>query len=192
MTLEGLMEGFATSQGVRAEFVEEKNLSLLVEPLRSEGSIYFMPPDRLARRIVRPVPSALIVNGDTLAMRTPGETNHIDLAGSDVARHFVESFIILFSGNLGELKQRYEVAFEGTEERWQLELIPRQRVVRLLIAQIKLVGEGVSLREMEIIETQGDRTTTRFAAIDSDHRFDAAEVTRLFGLAANDGSASLE
>lgn len=192
MTLEGLMEGFAASHGVRAKFVEEKHLSLLVEPLQSEGAIYFMPPHRLAREIVRPVPSALIVNGNSLATRTPGEINHVDLAASDVARHFVESFIVLFSGDLDELQRRYEVVFEATGRRWRMELVPRQSVVRHLIAQIRLLGEGLALREMEIIETQGDRTTTRFAAIDSDHRFDAAEATRLFGPAAADGSASLE
>jgi hypothetical protein len=180
MTLDVLMSRFAASRGVEAQFVESKELALLVEPLKSQGRIYFVPPHRLARHVHAPLASQLSVDGDALTLRSESGVDHIDLGASEVARHFVEGFIVLFSGNLPELKRRYRVAFQAEGDAWQMQLEPRQRVVRHMIETIALRGQGLALEEMRVIETQGDRTTTRFESIQSDRLFSEDEVSRLF------------
>ncbi len=185
--LASLMSRFAASRGVQADFAEEKHLSLLVDPLVSTGRIYFAPPKRLARHVLTPLDSRLTVVGDTLTLRTGSGVDRIDLGGSEVARHFVEGFIVLFSGDLVELERRYTVRFVADpgadldgNGAWRMHLEPRQRVVRRMIASIELHGRGLALETMEVIETQGDRTTTRFSAIDSDHHFSDDALAALF------------
>ena len=49
LTLDDLLGHMATTRGVVADFREIKTLKLLDSPLESRGTIYFIPPDRLAR-----------------------------------------------------------------------------------------------------------------------------------------------
>ena len=63
------MEIFSESQGVRARFKEERQLSILTNPIQTEGELFFSPPNRLARHTRLPGQSSLIVDGDRLTLR---------------------------------------------------------------------------------------------------------------------------
>jgi hypothetical protein len=182
LTLPELMAGFARATGLRAHFVERKTLALLVEPLESEGWLYFVPPDRLARHVEKPWSASMVIHGDRLFMRDPSGSEQLDLAQSDVARRFVESFIVLFSGDHRELERRYEVAFVSGPEGWRIDLVPRSRKLRRLIASVHLQGRGIALLRMELVESQGDRSETRFDRIDPYHEFDADALREIFSM----------
>lgn len=183
LTLETLMGRLAETSGVKTRFVEEKHLALLVAPLLTEGVLYFAAPDKLARMTERPAPATLVINGDLLVQRDATGVDRMDLGQSDVARQFVENFIVLFNGDLEAMRQRYEVAFSATDAGWQIRLEPRSHIVGRMIESILLAGEGVLLRHMEILETGGDRSVTRFDETVPDYAFSPEELLRLFDVA---------
>jgi outer membrane lipoprotein-sorting protein len=180
LTLELLMRRMATSSGVAARFHERKELALLVVPLETRGTLYFVPPDRLARFTTAPDFSALIIDGERLRYLDGPGGDPVDLSGSAVARVFVENFIVLFNGDREGLERRYEPALRWRDPHWELALTPRRPPLAGLIEVITLRGDDRGLREMEVRDSDGDRTITGFEDVEVDRTFSPAELERLF------------
>ena len=180
LTLEALMHRMATTTGVRAEFREEKNLALLETPLVSEGTLYFIPPSRMARITSRPGVSSLVIDGGRMSYTDEAGASDVDLSGNRVAHSMVENFVVLFGGDLEALRARYDVEFHAEETRWQLRMTPKAAPLSQFIASVGLRGTGPALEEMVIREADGDLTTTRFRQVETDTRFTPEELARLF------------
>ncbi len=187
--LEELMGHLAQSGGVRAHFRETKHLSLLTAPLVSEGTLYFAPPDLLARHTTRPGKSSIVVRGDRVAFHD--ETGHqiVELGSSEVARHFADNLRVLLRGDLATLRSRYIVGFEAEGQRWSLRLEPRARIVRRIVEWIHVEGRGAELVAIERRETTGDRTAIVFHEVETGLDFTPAELDRFFSLEDPDGAS---
>jgi hypothetical protein len=181
--LEELMRRMAGTPGVVARFVETKQLALLELPLESRGTLYFVPPQRLARRTSSPGVSTLIIDGGRLTFRDQAGGEEIDLAASPVVRVLVENFIVLFNGDLVELRKRYRTSFEADDSSWVLLLTPRGAPLNRFVESVTMRGDvSGGMREMVMVEKGGDRTTTRFDQVDIDHVFDQRELAEVFSL----------
>ncbi len=181
-TLEALMAGMAETSGVMARFLERKEIALLSEPIETRGQLAFMPPDHLVRTTDSPSRSRLVIAGERFAFRDAAGGDAVDLSANPLAREFVENFIVLFNGDLAKLRERYEPAFSAAGATWSLALRPRHRPLADLIERITLEGSGPMLQRMEMLEHDGDRTTTTFQDVVVDRRFTPEEIERLFAL----------
>jgi outer membrane lipoprotein-sorting protein len=181
-TLEALMAGMAETPGVEARFLETKEIALLSEPIETRGTLAFVPPDRLLRTTTEPSRSRLVIAGDRFSFRDAAGGDAVDLSANPLAREFVDNFIVLFNGDLEALRRRYEPALRADESGWELALRPRHRPLSDLIERITLSGRGRALLRMEMLERDGDRTTTRFEEVQVDRRFTPEEVERLFAV----------
>ncbi|MDH3687818.1 MAG: outer membrane lipoprotein carrier protein LolA [Myxococcales bacterium] len=198
LTLESLMAGMASARGVVAEFREVKELRLLQAPLESRGRIDFIPPDRLVRQTFEPAEATLWIDGSRVWFRDTAGAEPTDLSGDPSAREFVDNFVVIFSGDLAELQRRYETDFEaappgGHADRdlgWSLDLVPRDPLVQRFVRRISLRGQARELREMVLVERDGDRTTTHFGRTDADHLHAPSELNDLFaGARGNEGDS---
>jgi outer membrane lipoprotein-sorting protein len=185
LTLEALMQRMAATSGVRAEFREEKRLALLETPLVSEGTLYFIPPSRMARITTRPGASRLVIDGARISYTDETGASDVDLAGNRVARTIVENFVVLFAGDLAALRERYQVGFESQQLRWRLQLTTRAAPLSQFLASVEMKGDGAALQEMTIREADGDLTRTRFQRVETDLRFTPEELARIFSPAAS-------
>lgn len=181
-TLEALMKGMASTPGVVAHFREVKKLALLTAPLESRGTLYFAPPDRLARVVESPGRSRLVISGGRLLFRDAAGGDTVDLSQNPIAREYVSNFIVLFNGDLAALRERYTPTFTTKGTRWTLELRPRRRPLANFLKRVTLQGDGRLLTRMEVVESDGDRTTTFFDHVQIDHHFDDAESARVFAV----------
>jgi len=183
------MAGMAGTAGVVAEFVERKEIALLSEPIETRGRLIFVPPDRLVRTTELPSRSRLVIVGERFGFRDEAGGEAVDLSSNPMAREFVVNFIVLWSGDLAALRARYEPDFEVRGAEWSLALTPRGRPLADLIERVTLTGSGPTMRRMELLETDGDRTTTRFEAVQVDRRFTPEELDRLFAMPGADSDA---
>jgi outer membrane lipoprotein-sorting protein len=180
LTLEKLMQRMSSTSGVRAAFREEKRLAVLDAPLVSEGMLYFIPPARMARITTRPGASKLVIDGGRLSYTDEAGASDVDLASNRVARALVENFVVLFSGDLAALRERYDVTFEVEELHWRMRLVPKAAPLATFIESVELHGDGPVLEAMAVRESDGDRTDTRFERVETDTRFTPEELARLF------------
>jgi outer membrane lipoprotein-sorting protein len=180
LTLEALMQRMSATSGVRAEFREEKTLALLETPLVSEGTLYFIPPSRMARITTRPGASKLVIDGQRMSYSDEAGASDVDLAGNRVARTIVENFVVLFAGDLAALRERYRVGFSAEGLRWRVHLTPKAAPLSQFLASVEMKGDGPALKEMAIREADGDLTVTRFQRVETDVHFTPEELARLF------------
>jgi hypothetical protein len=181
LELDELLRHMAATRGVVAEFREVKTLALLDQPLEARGTLYFQPPDRFVRVTREPAATRLVLVGSRMRFEDATGVNDVDLAENPVARQFADNLVALWRGDRERLEKLYRLDFRAEAARWELGLAPRGAPLDRFIARIRLSGDGATMREMELLESDGDRTLTHFEKSDVDHAFGAEEVRILFG-----------
>lgn len=181
LELDELLHHMASTRGVVAEFREVKTLALLAEPLEARGTLYFQPPDRFVRVTREPAATRLVLVGSRMRFEDATGANDVDLAENPVARQFADNLVALWRGDRARLEKLYRLDFLAEGRRWQLGLAPRGAPLDRFIASIRLAGDGATMRSMELLEADGDRTLTHFEKSDVDHAFGADEARAVFG-----------
>jgi outer membrane lipoprotein-sorting protein len=180
--IDEILSSFRGVAGMEAHFREEKRIALLRAPLISEGQIYFLAPDRLARHVASPSPSVMVINGAAISFRDSSHrTESLSLDQNSVARLFVDSFLKVLAGDSVALGRIYEMAVtSGPRGAWALRLTPKAPPLSRLVEEIDLGGRGAILDHLRIVEVGGDETQTTFTGVDTHRRFDSEEERRLF------------
>ena len=184
LALEDLLGHMHTTHGVVAEFREVKTLKILDAPLESRGTIYFAQPDRFARVTRLPAETRLVLDGGRMSFRDAAGGSDVDLSANPIARAFADNLMVLWRGDRAALEAIYKLDFHSEGSRWQLALSPRHSPLDQFLRSITLRGDGAEMREMEVLETDGDRTQTFFEKIDVEHQFGEDEARAVFGAGA--------
>ncbi len=181
LTLDEMLRHMATTPGVVAEFRELKRLALLDAPIETRGTLYFAPPDRLARVTRTPAATRLLLVGDRMRFEDETGTSEVDLSANPVARQFAHNLIVLWRGDRLALESLYRLVFEADGARWTLVLSPKSAPLRDFVRSIRIAGDGAAIVDMELVETDGDSTHTLFEKSDVLHTFGAEEELAIFG-----------
>jgi hypothetical protein len=166
---------------VVAEFREIKTLKLLDAPLETRGTVYFAPPSRLARVTREPAETRLVLDGNRMRFQDAAGARDIDLADNPVARAFADNLIVLWRGDRAALEKIYSLDFHADGSRWELALAPRHAPLDRFVRAIDLKGDGAAMKEMEVVEVDGDTTRTLFEKTDIAHVFGEEEARAIFG-----------
>jgi hypothetical protein len=182
LALAELMQRFAAMPGLEAKFEEERQIALLELPLRSSGSLYFAPPDALARHTESPARSSLVVEGDRMQVSDGEGERALDLAGQPLLRVFIDGFRLALRGDLAALERTFVLKFDAPAGgAWSLELSPRDPTLGRVLERVELRGRGTAVSEVRILELNGDATRLRFSGVDAKRSFSPEERARFFG-----------
>lgn len=177
-----LLQEFATMPGFSARFREERRIALLQAPLVSEGTLHFVPPDRLARHIEKPVASTVVLSGRTLTIREGESERSIDLETSPAVGSLIDGIRLLLAGDHKALSRLYDLAMHGDDEhRWTLRMVPRGAPLTDLVREIEVSGLGPNIDRLRVSERSGDESLSVFSDVDTKHPLDAAKRLRFFG-----------
>lgn len=166
--LDEVVAGIAQPEGGVARFTEIKYLEALDKPLRVQGEVRFTPPDQLQRRVTDPYEEEMTVAGGMLRLRR-GDNSPRELALEDnpAIAAFVNAFLATLAGNKALLEAHYELALEGSEENWVLNLTPRDKLLARRVDQIRVTGAGERLVSFETRQANGDRSVMLFSLLAS-------------------------
>ena len=158
--LQQLMQSLARVKSSKARFVERKNLRILNAPLELSGTLSYTAPSHLEKHTLLPKPEALILDGDTLTVedKTRNRRRTLTLQQYPVIWALVESIRSTLAGDLQSMNRFYQVRLEGTELQWRLTLEPRELALQRLLSYIRISGSRSSLRQIDVVEAEGDRS----------------------------------
>ncbi len=182
MSLDALMLLLQQSGGVRADFVETRMISILAAPIESRGTLYFAPPDRIARVTTQPGHSTAVVRGMRADVIDETGRRSVDLRSSDIAYTLISNIMVLLRGDLPGLRERYELSFDADGQAWELDLDPRAADLRAIIVRIRVKGVGATVTEMDTLETNGDATHSKFSNVETGLDFDADGSSGVFSI----------
>ena len=159
-SVEQLMQRLAQVKSSKATFVERKHLRILNAPLESSGTLVYTAPGYLEKHTLKPKPESLVLEKDTLTFedKTRNRRRTLKLQEYPVIWAFVESIRSTLAGDLQSLNRFYRVGLEGSEPEWLLTLDPREPDIQRMVNQIRIAGSRTSIRSIEIIEADGDRS----------------------------------
>jgi hypothetical protein len=156
-----VMAALAAVRQRRATFVEEKSLPELDLPLRVEGTLAWVAPDRLERRVTSPIEERLSLAGERLTYERPdrGVRRDFTLSEQPEMGALVEAIRGTLAGDLPALRRHYDVAFGFQRDgSWRMVLTPLSLRLRGAVQRVTVTGEGA---EVAGIETQGNDGTSR-------------------------------
>lgn len=192
---EELFGKLATLKGLEATFVETKQMALLRMPLRSEGTLFYMRPGYLLRKVTAPKPSQVLITPHSLELRDAQGSRTMDLRARPDVKMFVESFLKVLAGEREALAKVFEIQFArigpspgGAPENaraheWTLTLTPKSSPLNQIVQKLVLSGSGYAVQTIEVLETKGDSATTVLRVKAVDRAFSDAEKQSLFGIA---------
>jgi outer membrane lipoprotein-sorting protein len=158
--LKQLMLDLGQVRVAKAQFVERRYLSMLKEPLQFSGTLVYIAPDRLEKNTLRPKAESMVVDRDRLTIEGDSGRQRRILVLPDHPEiwAFVESIRATLAGDLPTLNRFYKVSLEGRSEEWQLLLEPSEEKMRTMVKSIRISGKESSIRIVEILEADGDRS----------------------------------
>jgi hypothetical protein len=155
--LDELMRRLASVQQSRASFTEQKDVTALTAPVRTQGRLAYRRPDYLEKVTAPPNPETLVVEGSNLTFAVGEEApRRIDLDQEPALRALVDTVRGTLSGDLDALRRGYTVTMGGDLDAWRLTMVPRDPAVARLLRQVVIEGIGTDLRVVSIAQANGD------------------------------------
>ena len=153
-----LMQTLAQNRSGHATFVEKKYIAMLDRPLESSGELLYSAPDRLEKRTLKPKPESMVLQGNTLTIERGRRQYVLTLQDYPELGAFTESIRGTLAGDQKALASIYDMALEGTEERWTLTLHPREPKMAAAVQRVVIHGSGAELHSIEIEQADKDRS----------------------------------
>lgn len=153
--LQQLSEQLAKPDVIHGQFIQEKHLRALPQPLISKGSFVLAKNRGLLWLLKTPLQQDYRITAKGIARR---DNNGWQLlpnksAGAEQNR----LFLAVLQGDSSGLQHDFELALSGTAQQWQLTLTPRSMLLKQVFQQINIDG-GALVQTIELLETQGDST----------------------------------
>ncbi|TAM53720.1 MAG: outer membrane lipoprotein carrier protein LolA [Burkholderiaceae bacterium] len=153
-----LMQALAQNKSGHATFVEKKYIAMLERPLESSGDLLYSAPDRLEKRTLKPKPESMVLQGNTLTIERGRRQYVLALQDYPELGAFTESIRGTLAGDQKALARIYNMALEGTEERWTLTLQPIEPKMAAAVRRVVIHGSRGELHSIEIEQADKDRS----------------------------------
>lgn len=150
--LAGIAARLVKTRITQGEFHQQKHLKVLHKPLISSGTFTYDQNKGVIWKTLTPVVSVLLVNESKL-LTGQGE--------QAVPAAFGKVFKAMLGGDLAALTDGFNVTGSDQKTSWQLELTPKDDLLKKVIGTMLLSGD-TELRNLEIREAGGNVTDIAF------------------------------
>jgi outer membrane lipoprotein-sorting protein len=152
-------------KSLRAEFRQEKHLTMFSDVIKSRGVLAFARPNQLRWEIIKPFRSLLIVNGQKVAKfdSRDGKPRKLKLGAEKVVREITNQVFMWHQGRFRQQSGAYQIEVFGGPVR-QVVLRPKNPKLREAIKAIELRFSKDLTRIMTVTirESGGDFTRLTF------------------------------
>ena len=154
--IDQLMRGLAQIRSDHASFVEKKSIAMLDKPAESSGELFYIAPDHLEKRTIKPKPESVILNHGTLVIERGRQKQGLQLQDYPELAAFIDSIRGTLAGDRKALERNYRLSLDGTVEHWTLQLLPVDEKMQAVVKRIRIAGVRDAVRSVEITQTDGD------------------------------------
>jgi hypothetical protein len=151
-----IVAGLAREAPSSVVFTEARFSALLREPLIVSGTLGYLGPGSLERRVTRPYAETTTVRGESVRIEREGESPRtFGLKRVPELHGFLAAFAGLLAGDATELEQDFTLSATGDLAAWQLELVPKEARARRRIRSVIVSGRASEPRCFAVLDTQG-------------------------------------
>lgn len=156
--IDQLMRSLAQAKPGRVSFVEKHYIAMLDRPIESSGELAYSAPDRLEKRIAKPKPETMVVEGDVLVFERGTQKHTVRLQEYPELGGFIDSIRGTLAGDRKALERTFRLKLDGPADGWMLTLLPTDAKMATIVHLIRIGGMRDNVRSIEVIQTDGDRS----------------------------------
>ncbi|NWL19581.1 outer membrane lipoprotein carrier protein LolA [Pseudomonas umsongensis] len=156
--LQQLSEQLARPDVIHGNFIQEKRLRALPQPLTSKGTFVLAKNHGLLWLLKTPLQQDYRITPTGIARRDASGWQM--LPGKSAGAEQNRLFLAVLQGDSSGLQRDFELALSGDAQNWTLKLTPRSMLLKQVFNQINITG-GELVHSIELLETQGDSTLLR-------------------------------
>ncbi|MGE8666808.1 MAG: outer membrane lipoprotein carrier protein LolA [Achromobacter mucicolens] len=154
--LNALQQQLRATPIVRGQFVQQKFLRSLPQPLTSRGDFTLAAGKGLLWLLRTPIAQDLRINADGIARRDESGAWQALPQHTGAGREN-QLFLSVLGGDTRGLEENFDLALTGEATAWKLTLTPRSALLKQIFSTIQIDG-GALVDRIELRETQGDRS----------------------------------
>lgn len=171
--LNALQEQLRATPIVRGQFVQQKYLRSLPQPLTSRGEFTLASGRGLLWLLRTPIAQDLRIDANGISRRDESGRWQALPQHTGAGREN-RLFLSVLAGDTRGLQENFDLALTGEADDWQLLLTPRSALLRQIFDSILIHG-GKLVDRIELRETQGDRSVLRMTGATAAHVLTAEE-----------------
>jgi len=156
--LQQLSAQLAKPEVIHGQFVQEKHLRALPQPLLSKGSFVLAKNHGLLWLLKTPLQQDYRITAKGIARRDDNGWQLLPNKSAGAEQNRL--FLAVLQGDSSGLQRDFELALSGDAQQWKLTLTPRSLLLKQVFKQINIDG-GTLVQTIELLETQGDSTVLR-------------------------------
>lgn len=157
--LDDLQAQLQSAKVVRGDFIQEKFLRSLSQPLTSRGAFTLVTGQGLLWRAQSPIALDMRITAQGIARREPDGTWR-NLPTHNSGGRESKLFLAVLAGDTRGLQDNFNITIAGDGQAWKLVLTPRSALLKQIFDRIHISG-GPLVDTIDLIETQGDRSVLR-------------------------------
>jgi hypothetical protein len=173
-TLADLQSQLRATPVTHGDFVQQKYLRALPQPLTSTGRFTLAADRGLLWQLHQPLQQDLLITPDGMFRRDAGGKWQA-LQQSAGAGRETRLFLAVLAGDTSGLQDNFAMSLSGGADDWHLVMTPSSPLLKQIFTDIRIDG-GKLVDRIELRETQGDRTVMQMrnaqaeASLDSNER----------------------
>ncbi|OOG10528.1 outer membrane lipoprotein carrier protein LolA [Pseudomonas sp. C9] len=170
--LQQLSDQLARPDVIHGQFIQEKHLRALPQPLTSKGTFVLAKNNGLLWLLKTPLQQDYRITTKGIARRDANGWQM--LPGKSAGAEQNRLFLAVLQGDSSGLQRDFELSLSGEAQNWTLTLTPRSLLLKQVFNQINITG-GELVHSIELLETQGDSTLLRMQDTTSAEPLSTAE-----------------
>ncbi|AZF50934.1 Putative transmembrane protein [Pseudomonas sp. R4-34-07] len=170
--LQQLSDQLAKPRVIHGNFIQEKHLRALPQPLVSKGTFVLAKDHGLLWLLKTPLQQDYRITAQGIARRDANGWQLLPNKSAGAEQNRL--FLAVLQGDSSGLQRDFELQLQGQAQQWKLTLIPRSLLLKQVFTQINIDG-GELVNTIELLETQGDSTLLRMQDSSADQPLSIAE-----------------
>lgn len=143
---------------IHGDFIQEKHLRALPQPLTSKGKFVLAKDYGLLWLLATPLKQDYRISTVGIARRDANGWQLLPSKSAGAQQNRL--FLAVLQGDSSGLQRDFDLQLKGDAQAWQLTLTPRSLLLQQVFQQINIDG-GELVQRIELLETQGDSTLLR-------------------------------
>ncbi|SCW82463.1 MULTISPECIES: outer membrane lipoprotein carrier protein LolA [unclassified Pseudomonas] len=156
--LQQLSDQLARPEVIHGQFIQEKHLRALPQPLTSKGRFVLAKNHGLLWLLQTPLQQDYRITAQGIARRDGNAWQMLPNKSAGAEQNRL--FLAVLQGDSSGLQRDFELNLSGEPQQWKLTLTPRSVLLKQVFKQINIDG-GELVQRIELLETQGDSTVLR-------------------------------
>jgi outer membrane lipoprotein-sorting protein len=155
-----------SNPSIQANFIEERHTAILKEPVRNEGKIWAVLPNKIRREIRGNRPSATVIDGKKMVVYYPNlkEEEMYDLEKRPVLKDWLRA---LTAGlDLQQVNSFYNVEAAKDGGTYRIILTPKTAAVSKVVKWVSLtVDQNLLPSQVELETARGEKIAIRYSNV---------------------------